>query len=1275
MAFSRDFQWTSYDDCREVQKPTPSAEHDVDMDTFQDFDDYSESLASSSSFPFSSTSGSTGTTCTSSFASDVSHPISSEQIPGIIAMEDFAAPQQGQNRAHGRGCGVVEGCIDPRLFVQGSLSSEHREAPGRWRWGGRDQVPYDEKVIQKPDVDASLPPLQDARQDTTNEFDIAFEETNFTTTEPDLANRMWLRTWMVTNPDRFPNKVELESLKTLSGLSESEITAWLSQHFSVPIVPESEVIVIDAEHTPRQHCTPRYRPKCCRSQRRFRYIAETRDETRVLECTHGCGQSFDVTGQWTRHERYNIEEWKCHKCKFISPRKDKLLKHLRQHHSFHGAITKSHCRQLLQPEVRPCGFCLRQFDNWSEWLNHVAAHFQGRILGGPWTMARWNRAVDESFDLDDDEDDDDDDDDDDQGHDDEDESSPDYESSTADDASNSSTKANGAPSGGGSKGSFKSPGNSRYGPASTRNSGACKKASGESLHREYDYRIIESEDSYPFRYLDDEDSYYGHKSSKHFARATDDESTFPTLCIDLTSVTLEDYSGWHLPLVVDKGPREDLITAIVGLSGRFRGSVSHEPFWDILGRGPDTSQQVPADRFSIDPRIDIPSNERGSFPTRFGNLIHNAGLFDVGSLDISLQEQFEMDITPKLFFETVSEAMDLGGIPTKLSNEKGRAASRYHRCTYCRTKRRFEPERKQHMEKYHCWRCHYEQESSNVFGNPEEVLHRPSIYHLPSGKSSTSSNMESSRSTLKGIRPTTQHRKTRLLCLDGGGVRGLSSLILLERLTSIVNQQANCGAPGLDPQKIFSTVVGTSTGGLLALMMCKFASTLRHLYDLGDEGPRSAANLTDLSPPDKLRLSGWHQHIKPQNILICHGRPEIYLHRPIIDPDTLEALYCVEKNRHLDDGSEPYTYLDWMRNWWRAHNMGLRHYIRHGIWPVEYEWVVDDAGGGKVDLIYANISDLNPRDLESMVLSTGLLSTQSTGLSGLVRQSGDTSRSTSQRPQRKTTFCSMCKNHPQGFHGHHELRRHVDRNHTSCGICIDETATSAACPAVPLWASKTYQNQKTHGANYNAAAHLRRAHFHPCKNKRGGYGKVIKGRGGKGGGNEPPMDELKNRMWEKVEVNVTDMQGTAPELTHFKPREKTTGASPPKATSSPTFDTIRRLRGDGQNPTQFARYKIERFLNERDGEDCAWRSVVENSAMDAVLQDTSPGAVLGAKGGIFLDDDRDSQIATHQETRRPSTTSADFYRNEGFASSLGILGGSRRGRKKQRREEPSKWPI
>ena len=55
-----------------------------------------------------------------------------------------------------------------------------------------------------------------------------------------------------------------------------------------------------------------------------------------------------------------------------------------------------------------------------------------------------------------------------------------------------------------------------------------------------------------------------------------------------------------------------------------------------------------------------------------------------------------------------------------------------------------------------------------------------------------------------------------------------------------------------------------------------------------------------------------------------------------------------------------------------------------------------------------------------------------------------------------------------------------------------------------------------YGAYYNAAAHLRRAHFHP--RKRGRKGKHDEKRGGKGGGDDPPMDILKQKWMKEVEI-------------------------------------------------------------------------------------------------------------------------------------------------------------
>jgi len=123
--------------------------------------------------------------------------------------------------------------------------------------------------------------------------------------------------------------------------------AWLRQHVSTQLHSETEPTVFHMEETPRPVRPPRYRPKCRRSQLRFQCITEAQYETRIYECTHRCGQSFTKKGQWTRHERYNVEEWNCHLCKFVSARKDKLLKHQREVHNLCSSIKQPRCRQLL----------------------------------------------------------------------------------------------------------------------------------------------------------------------------------------------------------------------------------------------------------------------------------------------------------------------------------------------------------------------------------------------------------------------------------------------------------------------------------------------------------------------------------------------------------------------------------------------------------------------------------------------------------------------------------------------------------------------------------------------------------------------------------------------------------------------------------------------------------------------------------------------------------------------------------------------------------------
>ncbi|KAB8216454.1 acyl transferase/acyl hydrolase/lysophospholipase [Aspergillus novoparasiticus] len=60
----------------------------------------------------------------------------------------------------------------------------------------------------------------------------------------------------------------------------------------------------------------------------------------------------------------------------------------------------------------------------------------------------------------------------------------------------------------------------------------------------------------------------------------------------------------------------------------------------------------------------------------------------------------------------------------------------------------------------------------------------------------------------------------KLLSIDGGGVRGLSALVLLEQLMGLINhKRENMNLPPQEPWEIFDMIGGTSTGGLIAVML------------------------------------------------------------------------------------------------------------------------------------------------------------------------------------------------------------------------------------------------------------------------------------------------------------------------------------------------------------------------------------------------------------------------------------------------------------------------
>ena len=64
---------------------------------------------------------------------------------------------------------------------------------------------------------------------------------------------------------------------------------------------------------------------------------------------------------------------------------------------------------------------------------------------------------------------------------------------------------------------------------------------------------------------------------------------------------------------------------------------------------------------------------------------------------------------------------------------------------------------------------------------------------------------------------------------DGGGVRGLSSLLILRALMLQINlrlTELHLNEGQLQPHHVFKLVAGTSTGGLIALMLGKMGMTV-----------------------------------------------------------------------------------------------------------------------------------------------------------------------------------------------------------------------------------------------------------------------------------------------------------------------------------------------------------------------------------------------------------------------------------------------------------------
>ncbi|KAK1522186.1 beta-ketoacyl synthase [Colletotrichum costaricense] len=102
--------------------------------------------------------------------------------------------------------------------------------------------------------------------------------------------------------------------------------------------------------------------------------------------------------------------------------------------------------------------------------------------------------------------------------------------------------------------------------------------------------------------------------------------------------------------------------AILAASGRFPGNAdTMDAFWDILHKGVDTHEMVPASRWNASAHVGDTSVKNVS-GTGFGCWLHQAPQFDAAFFNMSPREAAQVDPAQRLALLTAAEALEKAGI-------------------------------------------------------------------------------------------------------------------------------------------------------------------------------------------------------------------------------------------------------------------------------------------------------------------------------------------------------------------------------------------------------------------------------------------------------------------------------------------------------------------------------------------------------------------------------------------------------------------------------------